>query len=119
MQVQIHEPLKAFDDKPLVDPGGEPVTLADLIRQVLNTPLDGEPWTPETILRCGTLARRVDKESEPDLDDDDRSYIKTRAAKVLAKASNGPMQYLLIHEALSDPPAEPKLEAVQNEEVTG
>lgn len=103
MIVKTEEPLNYYDGT-RVEVNGEPLTIAGLVRGVLNSPIE-EAWTPETLLRCGTLAKRASSAPEVEMDDEERAFIKARAAVVYKTTENGPLYYSLLVEALSDPPA--------------
>lgn len=94
--------LTDYAGKPIVvGDSDEKLTVAFLIRESMNAGLPGEPWTPDTLLRCAELSRRAQLDPA-EYDDDDRAFIKDRAAKVFGQSgTNGPLFYSLLHSALN------------------
>lgn len=110
MKIQTDTPIKFYDTGVSVVFDGQPGTIGALIRTVMNAKT-GEPLTPEGLVKCGTLATRAISSPVVDFDDEERVFIKERAAKVYALADNGPFFYGLLCDALpdssiADPPAE-------------
>lgn len=104
MMVDNKAHVLSYTGDPVTNSEGATVTIGDLIRGVVNTPVD-EPWTPESLLKCGDIAHRASSNDKADFNDEERSFIKARAAHVYSTGNNSPLFYGAIHAALSDAPA--------------
>lgn len=107
MEIKTDTPIKFYDTDVPVTFDGIPGTIGGLIRSVMNARTD-EPWTPESLVRCGELATRAISAKTVEFDDDERSFIRQRAALVYAQRDNGPFFYNLLVGALPDSSAEKK-----------
>lgn len=107
LKINVTEPLCDYFGEPIIEKGSKTkVTLRMLLRQVLNSPVENEPWTPDLMLQCADLSRRLTSEETPEFDEKERTMMRERAGKVYAYMPDAPQFYMLISEALADPPAE-------------
>lgn len=103
MRIDTAQPIIGWDWDPVENgrvPGGPPsfvLTVRWAIQLICNTHVSAAPYTPETIITCGTLAKRA-FEPNPEYSDKDRAFLLDRSEKMVAEK----LQTVIVHQFLAD-----------------
>lgn len=108
MKIDPLQTLTAFDGTTLCDQTGKALTLQWQIQDVLNKPLASDPWTPDTLLKCGLIAQAVypTEVGEVELSAQDRTFIIKRSEMACGEGRGTPLQHMRLVEMLEDKPDE-------------